>query len=76
MGPHRDRLKLFIAILLPFVITTILVVFGHYLTEWIALHVMSSARTGSSAEARHQPEPTAASGGERGRHWVPHPRHD
>ncbi len=31
--------------LLPFVITTILVVFGHYLTQWIAMHVMASART-------------------------------
>jgi membrane protein len=31
--------------LLPFVITTILVVFGHYLTEWVAMHVIPSART-------------------------------
>ena len=31
--------------LLPFVITTALVVFGHYLTEWVALRVVPSART-------------------------------
>jgi membrane protein len=31
--------------LIPFVLATILVVFGHFTTQWLALHIMPSART-------------------------------
>jgi len=42
---RRARAYLLVPLsLLPFVITSALVVFGHFITTWIAMHVMPSAR--------------------------------
>ena len=44
----QRRLRAFILVplsLVPFALASILVVFGHFITEWLALHIMASART-------------------------------
>jgi membrane protein len=44
----QRRLRAFLLVplsLVPFTLATILVVFGHFTTEWLALHIMPSART-------------------------------
>jgi membrane protein len=44
----QRRIRAFLLVplsLIPFVLASILVVFGHFITEWLALHVMPSART-------------------------------
>jgi membrane protein len=45
-GQRRLRAFLLVPLsLVPFTLATILVVFGHFTTEWLALHIMPSART-------------------------------
>ncbi len=44
----QRRLRAFVLVplsLIPFALATILVVFGHFITEWLALHMSPSART-------------------------------
>jgi membrane protein len=44
----QRRLRAFLLVplsLIPFAVASILVVFGHFITGWLALHVMPSART-------------------------------
>ena len=44
----QRRLRAFLLVplsLVPFALASILVVFGHFITEWLALHIIPSART-------------------------------
>jgi membrane protein len=44
----QRRLRAFLLVplsLIPFSLATVLLVFGHFTTEWLALHIMPSART-------------------------------
>jgi membrane protein len=44
----QRRLRAFLLVplsLIPFILASILVVFGHFTTQWLALHIMPSART-------------------------------